>query len=257
MKRSRAHYGGTSSQPDRWPRSYSRSAGRGIYKTRGKRVKRASTRALVSKISLHPYPQEYKTTITWCPPTALLIAAATNACFQVRVNDLYDPDQTNILGNGQALYTDQMMSATGPYQSYRVNSWKAEWHIQNVSSATSEGSAMALDLYLTQGAVSSTDTDTFAEVQNTPGVVTTLLGVPGTPQAYKVLNLNGRLADYVQSSIDANYNGAYNASPSNVIYMALAVKNGYPADAGTGVKIYVKLKMEFDVTFYARDAVTS
>jgi hypothetical protein len=212
----------------------------------------------LAKITKSPFPREWRTKVTWTPPCSWIAPGSASGAFVVRLNDIYDPDYSNSLGNGQPLYTDQMMSATGPYQCFRVDGWKATVNLCNVSPTTAGGSPMPLDVYIMQGATNATDVDTFSELAALPGVETDLLGPSLTVLCQKEWSFNGRTRDYIPkiTSEDDSYSGAYNASPSKLLYMGVGYKNGDPTDA-TAVKLFAKVVIEYDVVFYARDAVVS
>ncbi len=186
----------------------------------------------------------------------MLAPGTTNGAVLIRVNDIYDPDVSNVFGNDQPLFTDQLMSATGPYNAFYVNSWKCKFELCNASGAGG-GSAgdLALDGYLVQGATSSTDVDTFAELAASPGRQTFLVG-PRSGAPMKTLYINGSQSAITPAYADADHTGAYNATPAKPIYVALGLKNAYTTDTGT-IQCYIKVTVEFDVTFMQRDAIAS
>jgi hypothetical protein len=212
----------------------------------------------IAKITRNPFPKEWRSTITWTPPLSFISPGTASGSFVVTLNDLWDPDVSNVLGNGQALYTDQLLSATGPYQKFRVNGWKSSIELINASPSTAGGSPMPLDIYIMQGASDSNDVDTFSELQSSPGVETSVLGPNPTALSQRTWYFNGKITDYVPeiTAEDQNYTGTYSSSPASKIYMGVGYKNGDPSD-GTAVKLYAKVKVEYDVTFFARDGVTS
>jgi len=218
-----------------------------------------SNKPLISPFAQHPFPPEWSTKITWDPPCATLVPASTNGAAVIRVNSIYDPDYSNLFGNGQPLFTDEMMSATGPYQRFRVNGWKCKFEIINHSPTQASGSPMPVDLYLSQGGTDPLDVDTFTELQSTPGVMTHLLGHSLTGnKSYHTWYINGRLKNFIPGGTgqDDDYTGAYNADPAKAVYLSLAYANATPTDSSYP-KLFVKVSIEFDVTFYARDAVSS
>jgi len=213
----------------------------------------------IAPITKHPFPREWRTKITWDPSTALLSPGAVSGAFVVALNDLYDPDYSNVLGNNQPLFTDQIISATGPYQNYRVDGWKCKITVSNVSPVTSGGSPMAIDMYSMQGSTNAVDVDTFSELQSSPGVVTHLLGNTNNgSKSYHTWYMNGRTSAYIPtgSSKDQDYCGAYNASPAKRLFLGVGYRNADVTDTAYP-KIFVKFEMELDVVFFARDAVIS
>lgn len=223
-----------------------------------RRNKGISTKALISRFAQHPFPAEWKTKITWDPPTALLTPGSNQSAYVIRLTDLFDPDYSNVLGNGQPLFTDQMISATGPYQRFRVDGWKCKVIVQNVSPNTTGGSPMALDMYLCQGANNATDVDTFGELISSPGVVTDLIGASGSCKDVKEFYLNGRTLSYIPkgTKYDDDYCGDYATSPSKPLFLGIGFKNADSTDT-VAIKVYLKVQLELDVVFFARDAVAS
>lgn len=219
-----------------------------------------SAKPLISRFAQHPFPKEWKTKITWDPPIYFASPGTTSNASVIRINDLYDPDYSNVFGNGQPLFTDQMISATGPYQRFRVDGWKAKIQILNVSPTNTDGSYMPLDVYLCQGANNATDVDTFSELQASPGVITDMIGASAVSghMAQKTFYLNGRTSAYIPPGTknDDDYIGDYTTSPAKPLFLGIGLKNGNAADT-VAIKYYVKLQVEFDVVFFARDAVAS
>lgn len=212
----------------------------------------------VSKISKNPFPREWKTTFSWMPSQVLLAPGAASGAFVLRLNDLYDPDYSNSLGNSQPLYFDQLLSATGPYQKFRVDGWRVKIELVNVSPNTSGGSPMPLDIYLMQGATNAVDVDTFNELISSPGVETAILGPSGTTLGQRSWNFNGRLKDYIpdNTSVDLSWCGDYTTTPSSCIFMGVGYRNGDAVDT-TAIKLFVKVIVEFDAIVFARDAIGS
>jgi len=235
---------------------------RKVYRTKRRSVakKGISAKPLISRFAQHPFPKEWRTKITWDPPTWFSNNSSTNNAGVIRVNDLFDPDYSNVFGNGQPLFTDQMISATGPYQRFRVDGWKAKIEISNVSPAGTDGTLMPIDVYLMQGANNGVDVDTFAELQSSPGVITDMIGPAGSAgsKSQKTFYLNGRTSAYIPpgTKFDDDYIGDYATSPAKPLYLGIGCKIANGADTSY-VKFFVKLQLELDVVFFARDAVAS
>lgn len=221
-----------------------------------KKVPSLNARALMPKLLKDPFPSEFRTKLTWSPATYLMAPGTTNGAMVLRVNDIYDPDFSNVLSNDQPLYTDQLLSATGPYQLFHVNKWKVKFDLCNASGAGGGSSGdLALDGYVVQGGTSSTDVDTFAELAASPGRQTFLLG-PRSAQPMKTVYINGSQKSITPAYKDIDACGTYAASPSKPIFVALGLKNAYTTDTGT-IQCYVKVTIEFDVTFMHRDGQPS
>lgn len=194
--------------------------------------------------------------MTWNADTQYSNPGATSAASVIALTSLYDPDYSNHFGNFQPMFFDQLLSATGPYQNYRVNSWKGKITLVNVSAA--DGSVpLALECYFKQGLTNAVDGDTWAEVQSQAGVQTFLLGPPTSDSATRTIYFNGKLNDFIAVGADGeDYIGLYNSSPSKPVYGSIAIRNAKSGSAAS-INCYIKLSMEFDVTVYAQDGVQS
>jgi len=233
---------------------------RGVKRARRsyRKKKRSGVSALarLPKISKDPFPREFRTKLTWNADVGYLAPGASSTYTIIQLNSLYDPDNTNNLGNFQPLMFDQLLSATGPYQKFRVNGWKGKCTIINAS-ANDGTVAIPIDVYYKQGAISNTDVDTWAEVQSQPGVQTMIVGPPGSDSSTKTFYFNGKLTDYIPATADAeDFVGTYSSNPTVPIYGAVAIKNAKGGSV-TSVTAFVKVSVEFDVTVYAQDAIQS
>lgn len=218
-----------------------------------------SAKPLISRFAQHPFPKEWKTKITWDAAQVYMGPGATNVAYVVRLNDLYDPDYSNNFGNNQPLFTDQMISATGPYQRFRVDGWKVKLTVHNVSGNTTAGVPMPLDIYLCQGANNAVDVDTFSELYSSPGVVTDTVGPAGSCTDTKVFYLNGRTSAYIPSGTakDDDYIGDYTTSPAKPLFLGIGMRCGDILEGTQTPKAFMKLQIEYDVVFFARDGVAS
>lgn len=194
--------------------------------------------------------------MTWNADTAYLAPGTTTAYTVIALTGLYDPDNSNNLGNFQPMFFDQLLSATGPYQNYRVNGWKGKMTIIN-GTANDGGVAIPLDVYYKQGLTNVVDGDTWAEVQSQPGVQTLLVGPPGSDSSTRTMYFNGRLDDYIAKNADGeDFKGAYNSNPTQPVYGSIAFKNAKVASTGS-ITVFLKVSIEFDITVYSQDGVQS
>lgn len=242
------------------------SQANGPYKRRRYVAKKAkkrsgpSTRKQIATISKEPFPSEWRTSLTWDPACLLLAPGAQNGAAYCSLNNLYDPDAAgNWFSNGQPLFFDQILSATGPYQKFRVNGWKAKIVLCNASTAGGGSSgAVAVDCIVNQGAVSTTDIDTYTELASTPGRRRVFLSPRDGSQSMQTIYMNGKLKDFVKpTENDDDYCGTYNTSPANLLYLSIGAANAYTTDVTGLLQLYIKVIIQFDVTLYARDGVTS
>lgn len=217
-----------------------------------------NTKRLAARITKDPFPRETRTVITWKSPMRSFSPSAISYVQQVALNGLYDPDYTNALGNGQPQYLDQLLSATGPYQKYKVMGWKCKIWLINISPSEPDGSAVPLEVIIAQGVRNAVDIDTFDELEGTPGTLLDVLGPGGTTKANKVYYINGKTIDYVPAEApdDNDYAGSYNANPTKPLYMSVGLKNPYGGTT-TSIKFLMKMQIEYDVVFYERDGIVS
>lgn len=213
-------------------------------------------RKLKIPMPINPFPPVMKTTMSYPVTSALYAPAASSGVTLVALNDIYDFDVSNNLGNTQPLFYDQVLSATGPYTKYRVTAWRVKFTIDNFSQFTSGTNACALDVGLAQGSTISTDVDTWTELQSSPNLQRRLLQWYGTSLSRCVLEINGTPQEFVTGDVkDDTLCGAYNGSPSQRIYGALGIAN--PNIAGVNVQAYISVQVEQDVELFGQDAISS
>lgn len=225
-------------------------------KLRAKRRAATSAKPRLPKISKDPFPKEWRTKLTWNADTQYASPGSTSGASVISLTSLYDPDYSNHFGNFQPMCFDQVLSATGPYQNYRVNSWKGKITITNVSAA--DGSVpIALECYFKQGATNAVDVDTWSEIQSQTGVQTLLLGPVGSDSATKTIYFNGSLKSFIPADAEGeDFVGSYNSVPSKPIYAGFGYRNAKTGSASV-VNCYIKVSIEYDVTLYAQDGVQS
>lgn len=211
-----------------------------------------SAKPRISKISKDPFPREWRTKLTWNGDTQYTNPGTTSGASVVALNSLYDPDYSNHFGNFSPMFFSKCLSATGPYQNYKVNSWKGKLTLINVSPV--DGSIpTALECYFKQGATSAVDVDTWAEIQSQPGVQTFLVGPKDSDSATRTIYFNGKLDDFIPKDAEGeDYSGLYNSSPAKPIFAGIGYRNAHPGATGV-VNCYIKMSIEFDVTLYAGD----
>lgn len=140
--------------------------------------------------------------------------AGTTTLIQTRLNSMYDFDVTNVLGDHQPQYYDQLVSAS-MYNQYRVLGWKTTWKIS---------SAQSVPLYCSylQSAL-ATDADTFDEQINRPGSQTRLIaGVNGGNVRAVIIKARGTPTKFIANDPVA-LTGAYNGSPGSLCYGNLLI----------------------------------
>ena len=63
-------------------------------------------------------------------------ASAAFDYFTIACNDMFDLDRTALgkLGNKQPTFFDAILSSSGPYKIYYVESWETTWTVVNMTS---------------------------------------------------------------------------------------------------------------------------
>lgn len=115
--------------------------------------------------TLGPFPKVMNTTLVYKNPSVNVTSAGIssyNYC-NFALNSMFDFDQTNIIGNKQPLFYDQLLSIDGPYKNYKVNAWKTTIKFINLSDK-------AMFVYYDGNLTALTETDQLNEVQNRRGV---------------------------------------------------------------------------------------
>lgn len=133
---------------------------------------------------------------------------------QTRLNSMFDFDYSNVLGNGQPMFYDQLCTAD-MYNLYRVLSWRTTYKI-------SAGTSWPLYASYAQSTL-LTDADEFAEQVARPGTKTIMLaGVNGGNWGRKTIKARGSPKGF--EIMDANIlSAAYTASPDALVYGNLII----------------------------------
>lgn len=219
-------------------------------------AKKQSAQLLKMPFIRSPFAPVLRTTFTY-PPAPITLTGATiiGDVYQLQLNSLFDFDFSNVFGNAQPLYYDQLLSALGPYKKYRVTAWRVKFIVDNVTTfgaATSKG----VDLIVGQGQTAAIDADTFAEIANLPNVQRKQLQWYGGGMAARaVLEINGTPEMFTTVDIkDDSLAAAYNASPSQVIYGYLGARD---IASGSGSVLNVMMHAELDAELFDLDAQPS
>lgn len=170
------------------------------------------------------------------------ISAATYAGFTVSPNDLLDVDKTvaSFFGNKQPYFYDQLFSSTGPYERYYVKKWRLTFTCFNTSDN-------AIQLCLSPPSTAQSNVDTYAEVSALVQTKKAILGAKDSGSSKAVMYCCYNLGDVRGSLRDLDFSGAYNNSPSTIIYHTLAVNN----PAYTSGTYYLDIKMKLEVELEA------
>lgn len=200
-----------------------------------------------------PFPRIKNTTLLYKNPSTTISSGGIlsyKTC-QFAANSLYDYDVSNLLGNKQPLYFDQLLSIDGPYRQYRVNAWKTKIRILNLSDK-------ALNIYWNPATVNSfTDTDTPTEMQNWRGVRYAQLTAQNNAKPMCTFSSFHRLRNIVPTTgtQTTQYLGSYTANPSIGISQTLLAET---IDGSTATfNFAVEIEHVFYVTLFDSDAIVS
>lgn len=186
----------------------------------------------------------YENALTKCAPAASLVTVGFVA------NNMYDFDNNAgaYWGNKQPLYYDALLSATGPYKSYKVISWKTTITVVNQT-------AVPINVWLAGALTGSAEVDSAAEADNFPGVKKMYLTASGGSKNEGKIVITGHIDDVFSGfEKDLNLLGAYNSGPGSPIYGSLVMQS---ADGTTNVDTYVAIKHEAYTELLQVDAVVS
>lgn len=178
-------------------------------------------------------------------------AGVPTTTLNVQYNSLYDFDKTSLatFGNKQPLYYDTILTASGPYKSYQVISWKTKFTIVNAT-------AVPITIWLIPPIIATNEIDSVAEADNFPGVKKLYLTAATGSRNVGTLTLTGHQNDlYPVDKLTANSTTAsYAGDPSSPIFGGIIASS---ADGTTNVDFYVAVCHEAYSELFTVDALVS
>jgi len=165
------------------------------------------------------------------------IAGAANLLVtSIKANDGFDVDSSGDFGNKQPLYWDSLLTASGPYRTCKVTSWRTSYTFINNNATT------PVQIWIGSPTSSSGDMDSAAEADNWPGVKRLYLTASGSSKAHGSVTVTGHVKDvHPQYGDSYLFTGTYNASPTQLCYQNCVIKG---ADGTTAPAVYVAIKHE-------------
>lgn len=161
---------------------------------------------------------------------------------------MFDYDVNNYLGNKQPLYFDQLLSATGPYKSYKVISWKTTFTFIN------EGTT-PVNIWVAPALTGAAEVDTAAEADNFPGVKKLYLTSPSGSQNKGSIVVTGHIDDVWKGiTEDSGLIGSYTSNPGVPVYTSIVAQ---AADGVANCICYVAVKHEAYTELLNVDAIVS
>ena len=195
-----------------------------------------------------PFPVSKKTKMVYTYGYAQPASAAFDY-FTIACNDMYDFDRTTLgkLGNKQPTFFDAILSSSGPYKIYYVESWETTWTVINMTS-------VPVRMYVAPALNVSSEVDSQTEAENFPGVIIRdITHNDGSPKMF--IKVKGNVKDiYPSSSKDKEFTGTYGSSPTTSIFGTLCLASG---DGTTALNCFVSVKHVFHVRLESQDAIVS
>ena len=195
------------------------------------------------------FPDVMNTTLRYNSNMVAIDVAASSTYYSFALNGMFDFDVDNILGNKQPLYMDELLTADGPYRTYKVKSWKTTLHIIN-------DSLDPLLCYWSQSTAVA-DSDTLIEVQNRPNVRELILTQRDGDNNSGKITAPGDVKTLVgtvrnPADLSANWNG----NPASLQYGTIFFYN--PGGlVSTPVNAWLKIVHDFEVEVSSADAIIS
>lgn len=227
--------------------------GRVILKARRPRRTTGAT-GKITTLSTHPdgpFPRSLNTKLIY-ENALTAMGAGTGGLLTLgtKPNSAFDFDNSSgaVFGNKQPLYYDTLLSASGPYKNYKVNSWKTTYHVINMGTAP-------ITVWALPPISATSEIDSAAEADNFPGVVRMYLTAKDGDCNSGKITVTGNLADVYASSAasEGGMIAAYNADPTYLVYGGIIVQT---ADGGA-ISAYAAVRHEMNTTLQVIDALVS
>lgn len=194
-----------------------------------------------------PFPPQKSVTLTYTSVTNRA-PALTGDLIQVCPNDIFDFDYTNIIGNKQPLFYDNLLGTNGPYKAWKVKSWELEWKVMNKSTD-------GLYVFALPTTAAATELDTFSEALDFPGVQVDILGANSSGSNKGIYTITGNASDaFGKHEDESATSGAWNASPASRLFAGLVFQS---PNGVTTVDYVVVITAKFKVDLFTVDAVIS
>jgi len=197
-----------------------------------------------------PFPRSKTTKLVYENALTPVTPAATYVALGTKPNSAYDYDNSTgaAFGNKQPLYYDTLLTASGPYKNYKVNSWKTTYTVVNNADTP-------LTVFAMPPISATTEVDSVAEADNFPGVKRMYLSSKTGSKSTGSVTVTGNVADvYTSATGEGGLVASYNADPTYLIYSGLLLFN---ADGTTNINACVAVRHEMNTTLQVVDALVS
>jgi len=198
-----------------------------------------------------PFPRSLNTKLVY-ENALTAMGAGTGGLLTLgtKPNSAFDYDNSSgaVFGNKQPLYYDALLSASGPYKNYKVNSWKTTYTVVNQGTAP-------ITVWALPPISATSEIDSAAEADNFPGVKRMYLTAKDGDCNSGSITVTGNLADVYPSSAlsEGGMIAQYNADPTYLVYGGIVVQT---ADAGS-ISAYAAVRHEMNTTLQVIDAIVS
>lgn len=213
--------------------------------------KRKTMKTTLQKQPDGPFPRSKKMQLVYENAlTAVNAASAAAVARQHASNSLYDFDKSsdNCFGNKQPLYYDTLLTVSGPYKNYKVNSWRTTYTFINEAD-------VATTIFIMPPIAATGEIDSVAEADNFPGVKRLFLTAKTGSKSHGTVTVTGNNRDvYPSSQGDVGFTGGYGGDPGFLVYGGFVAAT---ADGVSTVVIKVAIKHVFDAELQTIDALVS
>lgn len=215
-----------------------------------RKIKAKTSKTTLQKLPDGPFPRSKNTTLVYENALTSVAPAAALVALGTKPNSAYDYDNSSgaAFGNKQPLYYDALLTASGPYKNYKVNSWKTTYTIVNMTEEP-------LTVFAMPPLSATSEIDSLAEADNFPGVKRLYLTGKSGSKGMGKISVTGNVADvYTSATGEGGMIAAYNADPTYLIYSGLLLAS---ANGTTNVEARVAVRHEMKTTLQVVDALVS
>jgi len=199
-----------------------------------------------------PFPKVMQTQLVYKQPSTTITSnGLLNFNYlQLNLNSMWDLDITNVFGNKQPLFFDQLVTTEGPYKKFKVNAWKTTFKFINLSDKP-------MYVYYDPGSLFQSDSDTVIEIENRRGVISKLVTAQSNASPMATISKYTTLRSVIPQSVNMseNFMGTHSANPSTQVYGTLFWKT--LDGSTTAFSVGVQITHVFYCQLYDHDSVQS
>lgn len=198
--------------------------------------------------AVNPFPIVKRCQMEYISSLQVMTSGAAFVTVVTAPNSMFDYDKSTQFGNKQPNFYDALLSATGPYRSYKVISWVTTFHFVNTT-------GVPVTCFVSPPVTASSEADLLSEVETLPGVATLALTPPGGCKDAGTITVRGHIRDVYPSYLtDNTLSAAFGADPSSLIIQTFSVGSANQTTTITG---YIAVKHVFNCELSQLDATIS